>query len=81
MQPRGRLLNVVVIVDVIFAVTEISVTTGTVTKFQFRIADIGATADGTAVGVVCGLLLGCIGSISDRAGCLPLLLDTKSAIF
>ena len=65
------LFNMGVVVDMVLAVTEIAVTPGTVTEFQFRIGDIGAAANGAAVGVRCRLFLGRCFVLpeGDRAGC------------
>ena len=41
-----------VIIDVILAIAEIAVAAGAVAEFQIRIAHIGASADGAAVGEV-----------------------------
>ena len=41
------------VVDVVFAVTVVALAAGTVTEFQFGIADVSSAADGAAVGVDC----------------------------
>ena len=54
-------MNMTVVADVVFAVAVVALAAGTVTEFQFRIADICSAADGAAVGVGCFLgFFGCL---------------------
>ena len=65
--PGFTLLNMGVVADVIFAVAMIAAAAGAVTELQFRMTCIGATTDGTFVGIGC-LRLHCMLLICSRAG-------------
>ena len=51
-----------VVIDVILTITVVALTPGTITEFQFRIADIGSSADSAAM-CVGRLSCGFIGSV------------------
>lgn len=57
---KTDLLNMAVIADMLFTVTVIPFAAGTIPEFQFRVADIGSSTDGTPVGV--RGFRGCLGS-------------------
>ena len=64
------LFNMGMVADVILAVAEIAVATGTVAELQFRIADVGFAAYGAAVGIGnAGFLWGLFGE-GDGSGLL-----------
>ena len=64
--PGFTLLNMGVVADMIFAVAMIAAAAGAVTELQFRMACIGATTDGTFVGIGC-LRMHCVLLICSRA--------------
>ena len=48
---RRKLLNMLMITDVIFAVATIAAAAGTIPEFQIRVGCVGAAADGAAVDI------------------------------